>query len=1131
MKATRFAVDHPVTVFMAALATVVFGIVALSRLDVQLLPEIRYPSLTIQTEFPNTAPVDVENLVTRPLEEAVGVVPGLRKVHSISQAGLSQVTLEFDWQTKMDYVAMEVREKIDLVTLPEDAAPPALLKYDPALDPVLRIGLTGNAPLVHLRNTADDVLKKNLETVQGVAAARVSGGLEEEIAVEIDEAKLAGFGLRLDDVTVALREENVNASGGRLRDRNAEYLVRTVSRFTDLDDISRVTIGMHGGLPIKLADVAVIRRGHRERTTITHIDGRESVEIAVYTEGDENIVAVADRVRAAVDRLKEDLPESLRLEVLFDQSIFIRDAVREVRDNAIQGGILSILILYVALRDLRSTIIIGLSIPISMLATFVLMYTRGVSLNIMSLGGLAIGVGMVVDNSIVVLESVFKKRETEGQGGGTADEVVSGTSEVGGAVVGSTLTTVAVFLPIVFVVEGIAGQIFGDQALTVTFSLLVSLLVALTFTPMLAALGLPKGGRQRNAIKTPARAGGAAPGSAAAPASVSGPTASEAAPPRAAAAVAAPAPSTWRGFVAPKGRMPYFLRAALPFLFVGLPVFASRGGRTAVRWVGIALEWSLRPAIWIFEKFYFPTERFYQRALAVSLERRGLVLGVIGVLVLASAALLGRLGADLVPPLAQGELTLDLELPEGTPLGATENLASSIGRSVREIPGVELVSASVGTSREGEAAVSRRKENRAELHVRLEHASHPEEARILERIRGVIAEHPEVASRVRRPSLFTFTTPVEVDVFGHDVDDMMRTAGEVERAITGVDGIRDVRVAMVPGSPEIRVVFDRDKLNRLGIRLSDVAATVQGKVRGNVATRFRDQERHIDIRVMNLEEQRTTLAAVEDLIVAEKDGVAIRLSSVARFETVIGPAEIHRLGNRRAAIVTANLAGRDLSSATSEIESKLARIALPANVSIALGGQNEELARSTRSMVVAIFLAVFLVYLVMAAQFESLLYPFIIMFTVPLAMMGAVVGLWITGTPLSVVAGIGAIMLAGIVVNNGIILVDRINQLRRVLPLFEAVAASARERYRPIFLTQSTTVLGLLPMALGLGEGAELRAPLAITVIFGLTVATVLTLVVVPVIYTLMTPRGADPAPEPDRADVAGSLAPAASLD
>ena len=996
MKAVRFAVDHPVTISMATLAAGIFGMVALSRLDVQLLPDIRYPSLTIQTEFPNTAPVDVENLVTRPLEEAVGVVPGLRKVHSISQAGLSQVTLEFDWQTKMDYAALEVREKIDLVTLPEDADPPALLKYDPALDPVLRIGIWGNTPLVQLRNTADEVVKKELETIQGVAAAKVSGGLEEEIQVEIDEAKLATLGLSLNDVATALREENVNASGGRLRDRNAEYLVRTLSRFTTLEDIETVMVGERDGQPIRLSDVAEIHRGHRERTTITHVDGRESVEIAVYKEGDENIVEVAGRVHDELERLGKDLPETMKMEVLFDQSVFIRDAVREVRDNAIQGGILSILILYVALRDLRSTLIIGLSIPISILATFVLMYTRNVSLNIMSLGGLAIGVGMIVDNSIVVLESVFRNRTKTSGIQETKEDVVQGTGEVGGAVIGSTFTTIAVFLPVVFVVEGISGQIFGDQALTVTLSILVSLIVALTFTPMLAALGLPKTSREvaaRDAAGPPA------------------------------------APGSWKTFVRP-GRLPKFLRSIPPFLFLGAPVFMLRGARAAIRFLSRAIEWILTPASWLFEKTYPRSEAIYDRLLRASLRHRGWVLASVALLVILTAGLLGTLGADLVPPLAQGEFTLDLEMPEGTPLGRTETFVADLGRKIREVKGVSLVSAGVGMSREGDSNVSRRKENRAEVHVRLEKASKEEEARVVEAARQILAGNEDVSMKIRRPSLFTFNTPVEVDVYGHDLDEMMGTAARVQKLIGEVDGVRDVRVAMVPGSPEIRVTFDREKLNRLGLRLSEVAGTVQSKVRGTVATRFRDEERHIDIRVQNSEEERSTLTAVRDLIVAERDGVPIRLASIASFETVVGPAEIHRLGNRRSAIVTANLSGRDLASATVEIRksspgcrcprtslgSWAGRTKIPAFPALAAGrdraGHLSRLpghGRAVRIVSLSVHHHVHRPASRDGRGSRALDHPY----------------------PAFRRRAIGGIMLAGIVVNNGIILVDRINQLRR----------------------------------------------------------------------------------------------------
>ncbi|MFH1842604.1 MAG: efflux RND transporter permease subunit [bacterium] len=1082
MKVIRFAVNRPVTIWMATLAATVFGLVALGRLDMRLLPEIRYPSLTVQTEFPNTAPVDVENLVTRPLEEAVGVVPGLRKIHSISQAGLSQITLEFDWGTAMDYAGLDVREKIDLIELPEETRPPVLLKYDPALDPVVRIGLWGDMPLVYLRNVAEDVLKKEIESLQGVAAAKVAGGLEEEIHVEVDEARLAGLGLTIEQVNQALAQENINASGGRLRDRNAEYIVRTLSRFEDLSDIEKVTIAVVAEQPVRLEDVATVFRTHKERTTVSHVGGRESVEIAVYKEGDANIVDLARRVREHLTLVEDRLPTEANLEILFDQSIFIDKAVQEVRNNALIGGLLAILVLFVFLRDIRSTLIIGVSIPISIVATFILMYSRGVSLNVMSMGGLALGVGMLVDNSIVVLEAIHRRREQAGDSDDPIGQTVQGASEVGNAVIASTLTTVAVFVPIVFVVVGVAGQIFRDQALTVTFALFISLLVALTFTPMAVAFG-------RRTRKSPGLDG------------VQDENDVGGDPPQ------HDGFGAWKNHIG-SGRGPRFFRGIGPFLFIAVPVFVATFFRLAGKILYKVFVTLMSPFTKSFSVLFPHLESRYERTLDSALRRRAPVLGSVVLLVLAAVFCFRTLGTELIPPLAQGEFTLMLELAEGTPLSRTESAIAELERELKDIPGITLLAADIGVSREGEISAQRRKENRGEIHVQLASASSETEQEVLEAVRRRLVQHPEIGMKLRRPSLFTFNTPVEIDIYSYDLATLQATADLVAAELAQVEGLRDIRLGMVPGSPEVRVNFDRDKLNRYGLSLGSVAETVRGKVRGTVASRLRDRERHIDIRVQNLVDQRSTLAAMQELIVADIDGVSIPLSAVASLETARGPSEIHRLGRRRVAPVTANLAGRDLGSVTAEIQQRLATLSLPANTSIEMGGQNTEMQSSFRSLRFAILLAVFLVYLVMAAQFESFLYPFIIMFTVPLAMMGAIFGLKLTGNVISVIAVIGAIMLAGIVVNNGIVLVDRMNQLRRKLSLGAAVRQAGRERFRPILMTTTTTVLGLLPMALGLGGGAELRAPLAITVISGLLLATLLTLIVIPVAYTLLTPGG-----------------------
>ncbi len=1068
MNVIRYAVSHPVTIWMVTLAAVVFGLTSLGRLDLRLLPEIRYPSLTVQTDFPGTAPVDVENLVTRPLEEAMGVVPGLRKVHSISQAGLSQITLEFNWGTPMDYAALDVREKIDLVRLPGEASIPLLLKYDPSQDPVVRIGLSGDVPLVNLRNVADDVLKKEIEALSGVAAAQVSGGLEEEIRVEVDETKLSALGINIGSITRILGEENINASGGRLRDRNAEYIVRTLSRFEDLADIENVTVANIDGKVVKLAEVATVTRTHKERTTVTHIDGRESVEIAVFKEGDANIVEMAARVKSHLQRIEEQLPGRMQVELLFDQSVFISQAIKEVRNNALIGGMLAVVVLFIFLRDFRSTLIIGVAIPISIVATFILMLTRGVSLNIMSLGGLALGVGMLVDNSIVVLESIHRRREEAADGADLNDVVARGAGEVAGAVTASTLTTLAVFVPIVFVVVGVAGQIFRDQALTVTFSLAVSLVVALTFTPMAAAFGATR--RRKETGEALSWYG-------------------------ACARYAGDGHPVARGLR---------LVGLLPTL--GLLMAVIRLGKLLVSGLGRLVVWLLWPLTWAFEKTFPLLQDGYAKVLGTALRHRLTVVFFV-ILIGGGAALLWpRLGSELVPPLSRGEFTLAFELPEGTPLSHTNAVIGELETELAALPGIELVVGGVGVSREGNSGAQRRKENRAEVQVKLTEATALAEAAVLEEIRGVLKDYPDMRMKVRRQSLLAFGAPVEVNIYGYGLADLQTTADQVLERLQTVSGLRDLRLGMVPGSPEVQVKFDRDKLNRYGLSLGTVSETVRGKVRGTVASRFRDRERHVDIRVFNTGEQRNTLMAVQDLIVTEVEGVPIKLGTLADMEVVTGPSEIHRLGNKRVAIISANLSGRDLGSVTQEIRSRLRDLPLPAGVSIEMGGQNEEMDSSFRSLRLAILLAVFLVYLVMAAQFESFVYPLIIMFTVPLALSGTIYGLYLRGMSVSVIAIIGAIMLAGIVVNNGIVLVDRINQLRqRKLHLAAAVVQAGSERLRPILMTTATTVLGLLPMALGLGEGAELRAPLAVTVISGLLLATLLTLVVVPVIYTLLT--------------------------
>src|SRR5210317_92305 len=491
----EIATERRVTVVMLMVAVGLFGMVSLSRLNLNLLPDVSYPTITIRTELTGAAPVEVENLVTKPIEEAVGVIRNVRLVRSVSRSGQSDVTLEFLWGTDMDVAGVEVREKLDLLFLPLEASRPLLLRFDPSSEPIIRLGLLNKdsadaadgaeARLKSLRRLAEDRIKTDLEAEEGTAAVKVSGGLEDEIQIQVDQQKLSQLGIGIEEVAARIRAENVNLSGGRLEEGDQRFLVRTLNEFESVNEFSDAIVAYVAGRPVYLRDIATVERGHKEREAITRVRGRESVELAIYKEGDANTVQVANRLEARLARVRESLPEDMELVNIYDQSRFISSAVDNVKNAALIGGIFAIIVLYGFLRDARSTTIVGIAIPISVIGTFLLMYTNNISLNIMSLGGMALAVGMLVDNSIVVLENIVRKRE---QGEGIVESATNGTSEVASAVVAATLTTVAVFFPMVFI-SGIAGQLFRDQALTVTFALAFSLIVALTLIPMLASLG------------------------------------------------------------------------------------------------------------------------------------------------------------------------------------------------------------------------------------------------------------------------------------------------------------------------------------------------------------------------------------------------------------------------------------------------------------------------------------------------------------------------------------------------------------------------------------------------------------------------------------------------------------------
>ena len=1062
-----FAIRRRVTIVMCTIAIALFGMVSLSRLKLNLLPDLSYPTITVRTELPGAAPLELETLVTRPVEEAVSIIRNVRQVRSVSRAGQSDVTLEFVWGTDMDVAGIDVREKLDLVQLPLEAKRPLLLRFDPSSEPVMRLAFveTGKAgeagvdKLKSMRRFAEDRLKPDLEAVEGSAAVKVSGGYEDEVQVQVDQQKLAQLGLSIDTVTRRIRAENVNLSGGRLEQGTQRFLVRTLNEFGSIEEMANAIIAERDGQPVYLRDVATVTRGYKDREAITRVDGREAIELAVYKEGDANTVLLADGVKARIKELSGNLPEGTEIRTVYDQSTFIAAAIGEVKESALIGGLLAILVLYAFLRDARATLISSIAIPVSVLGTFVLMYAFDLSLNIMSLGGIALAVGMLVDNAVVVLEAIVRNQE---HGMERREAARRGTQEVAMAVTAATLTSVAVFFPMVFI-TGVAGQLFRDQSLTVTFALSFSLLVALTLVPMLAA------GRE---------------------------------PREATAAAAAPAKSSRFRRIVERG----------------LGGIASLARRVS-HWVAAFFRLALSPLVRATQAANHWAETRYPGAITWALAHPGKTIGAAAALFLFTLGVIApRLGTELIPQMSQGEFNVDLRLTPGNPLEQTDRSMLAAQRASADLGNVALAYSVAGTGNRLDANPVDAGENTGRLSITLtKGARRADEDAAMSRLRGSLEDLPGVQYRFSRPALFSMSTPLEVVVSGYDLDRLQAAAEQVRARMLADPRFADVKTTVEAGNPEIQVVFDQERATQLGLEVRDVADRLVNSVRGEVATRYKMRDKQIDVLVRSVDTRASSIEEVRNLIVNPGSDHPVTLSAVADVRLAVGPAEVRRIGQERVAVVSANLAGGDLGSAVSALQQIVSEVTLPVGTTAFLSGQSEEMKDSFRSLQFVLLLAIFLVYLVMASQFESLIHPFVILFTVPLAMTGAIWALWITNTTVNVVAYIGLIMLVGIVVNQSIVLIDAVNQAReRGLSKHEAIVEAGRLRLRPILITKLTTILGLLPMALGLGEGAEVRAPMAITVIGGVLLTTFLTLLVIPVVYSVLDRKTyAAPAVEP----------------
>jgi HAE1 family hydrophobic/amphiphilic exporter-1 len=1129
----ELVVSRPVAMAMIFLAACVFGWVSYARLPIELMPDISYPTITVRTTYEGAAPQEVESQISRPVEEALATLDGLATLESRSRAGVSDVVLGFTWGTDMSGASQSIRESLQTTFLPDGADRPLLLRYDPSLEPFLRLALSydpdvltlqDDQALLMLRELADQEIKRRLEAMPGVAAARVRGGLEREVRIEVREDWLAARKLTAQSVQQVLAAENVNLAGGSIYEGDTEYLVRTLNEYKDLDELRELRILRDDGVRVPITDVAIIRETHRERTAISHLDGAEAVEIEVFKEADANIVEVAAAVKQALigtdlgytqaevdalpdgpkkaamaealtgaKALEDSLPEGVRLAVLDDQADFIVLAINNVRESVVLGGVLAVVILFLFLRDFRATAIIGIAIPVSVIVGLGPLYLWDVSLNLMSLGGLALGVGMLVDNAVVVLESIQRHID---EGRPRLEAARLGVSEVAAAVNASTLTTVAVFAPIAFV-EGIGGELFGDLSLAVVSSLLASLAVALFLVPTLAARG---GGPETAELAVV-----------------------EPVPLRQALWAALVEPwdelvaswrsvqgARWRAVLLPWALLRFFGRALVSFTVVLLESGVVGGGRLLLRLVRVPIGLIASVLLSAAGAFQVGFDRFasdYRRAMGPTLARPSLVIGVAGLLFMASLWGLRFVGTEVLPEVHQGRFTIQAALPVGTPLVRTTDLVRTAEAIIAAHPDVQTVYATIGTDQRADSG-SDEGEHTARIRVQLTPGGDLaiREDAVMEALRPQLTALPQLSVRFSRPALFSVETPLEVIVFGRDLDDL-RTAGDtVATALAARPNLTDVRTSLTQGNPEVRIAYDRERLARFGLDTQTVASRVRDRIQGVEATEIHRGDQRLELRVQLVAEQRGSLQDLRSLNINPNVMPPIPLDAVADFTEAIGPSEIRRVDQQRAVAISANVAGFDMGSAVDELRLTMAEVKLAEGQTWSLGGQARELSSSLDSMQFALLLAVFLVYVIMASTFEHLLHPFVILFSVPLAMIGVTGGLVVTGIPMSVVGFIGLIVLAGVVVNNAIVLVDAINRLREEgVERAEAIREAAALRLRPILITTATTVLGLVPLALGSGAGAEMQRPLAITVIGGLTASTLLTLVVIPAAYALVT--------------------------
>lgn len=1046
MSLPSFSIRRPVTVYMFFTAVLLFGFISIRMLRQELFPPVTYPKLSVVTHYANAAPEEIEQLITKPIEEAVGSTPGLRSATSISREGMSLVVAEFGWEQNMDFSALSVREKIDLVKsrLPRDAEEPTVIKFNPFEMPAVTLSVSSamRSP-VQLKRFADKYIKGEMEKINGVASATISGGADEEILVEVDQGRLKASSLSINDVSKAISEANLNYPGGTIKENFYEYLVRTIGEFKKIDEIGKIAVGRDEPDQTKqrpgeeeeptndlvlLKDVSSVIRQTKERTSFSRFNGRENLTVSVQKQAQANTILVAEAIKKKVDDLQNQIPDDIKVDIIYDQSKFIKEAVNGVRDAAVQGGILAFLVLVIFLQDIGSSILVILIIPITIMATLTLMYFVGISLNVISLGGVALGVGMLIDNAIVVIENIDRHVKESGSVKDLKELAIKATDEVVAPLIASTLTTVMVFLPMIFV-TGLAGQIFKELAWVVVVTQIFSLVVGITLLPVTIVQFSYK---EKKAFD----------------------------------------------------KEPRWMQILLQTIhFVGKPISMMESG--------------------------------YSKILPAFIRQKGkYLLAVLGVFIV-TVFIMGHLDKVVMPKVDQGQFMIKIDLPVGTRVERTNSVAMNVERYLRRHPQILSVSTIVGSSKTGSAKddIQSIGSNQSQVIVTLRPDRDLTTDELIQKIRAdFLTPFMKKALKSARINYVLYessfkaggenTAPIVVDVRGSSLEQLKALVLRIQSGIEKIPGVYDVSNTIPESAPETKITVDKDKASFYRLSVTDLATASHISIKGTVASKFKEDGKEVDIRVVLREQDRGGLTELPFIQMHSPLGINVPLNEVVSFKSGEGPSEIKRMSQERTLQVFAKVFKRSLSEVNSDVEKVIRDANVPAGYLAELAGENLEVQESFNSLRLALILSVVLIYMIMAAQFESYFQPFIIMFTIPLSVIGATLALLVTNTPISVVVLLGMILLGGVVVNNGIMLIDFINAgLAEGLAMKDAVVRAGVVRLRPIMMSAAASVFGSIPLAFAQDEGSKLQAPMAIAIVGGLSMATFLTLVVIPSMF------------------------------